>query len=49
MANIMNKYDLIVIPVVNEENILVGRITIDDVMDVVKDEAEKRLSNEAQE
>ena len=37
----MNKYDLIVIPVVNEENILVGRITIDDVMDVVKDEAEK--------
>ncbi len=41
VANIMNKYDLIVIPVVNEENILVGRITIDDVMDVVKDEAEK--------
>ena len=37
----MNKYDLIVIPVVNEKNILVGRITIDDVMDVVKDEAEK--------
>ena len=41
VANIKNKYDLIVIPVVNEENILVGRITIDDVMDVVKDEAEK--------
>ena len=41
VANIMNKYDLIVIPVVNEENILMGRITIDDVMDVVKDEAEK--------
>ena len=41
VANIMNKYDLIVIPVVNQENILVGRITIDDVMDVVKDEAEK--------
>ena len=39
VANIMNKYDLIVIPVVNEENILVGRITIDDVMDVVKDES----------
>ena len=37
----MNKYDLIVIPVVNEENILVGRITIDDVMDVVKDELRK--------
>tara|TARA_B100000683_G_scaffold111577_1_gene109899 strand:- start:1295 stop:2644 length:1350 start_codon:yes stop_codon:yes gene_type:complete len=41
VANIMNKYDLIVIPVVDEKNILVGRITIDDVMDVVKDEAEK--------
>ena len=41
VANIMNKYDLIVIPVVNEENILVGRITIDDIIDVVKDEAEK--------
>ena len=41
----MNKYDLIVVPVVNEENILVGRITIDDVIDVVKDEA-KRLPNE---
>ena len=41
VANIMNKYDLIVIPVVNQENILMGRITIDDVMDVVKDEAEK--------
>ena len=38
VANIMNKYDLIVAPVVNEENILVGRITIDDVIDVVKDE-----------
>ena len=41
----MNKYDLIVIPVVNEENILVGRITIDDIIDVVKDEARERLSN----
>ena len=37
----MNKYDLIVVPVVNEENILVGRITVDDIIDVVKDEAEK--------
>lgn len=41
VANIMNKYNLVVIPVVNENNILVGRITIDDVMDVVKEEAEK--------
>ena len=41
VANIMNKYNLVVIPVVNEDNVLVGRITIDDVMDVVKEEAEK--------
>ena len=41
IANIMNKYDLIVLPVVDEGNKLIGRITIDDVMDVVKEEAEK--------
>ena len=37
----MNKYDLIVLPVVDKENKLIGRITIDDIMDVVKEEAEK--------
>ncbi len=41
VANIMNKYDLIVVPVVDENNILIGRITIDDIIDVVKDGAEK--------
>ena len=41
VANIMNKYDLIVLPVVDKENKLIGRITIDDIMDVVKEEAEK--------
>ena len=41
VANIMNKYDLVVIPVVDDMNRLIGRITIDDVMDVVKEEAEK--------
>ena len=41
VANIMNKYDLVVLPVVDEKNKLIGRITIDDVMDVVKEEAEK--------
>ncbi len=41
VANIMNKYNLITIPVVDDFNRLIGRITIDDVMDVVKDEAEK--------
>ena len=41
VANIMNKYDLIALPVVDDLNRLIGRITIDDVMDVAKDEAEK--------
>ena len=41
VANIMNKYDLVVLPVVDKENKLIGRITIDDVMDVIKEEAEK--------
>ena len=37
----MNKYDLIVLPVVNDNGELVGRITIDDVVDFIKEEAEK--------
>ena len=41
VANTMNKYDLIVLPVVNDLNQLIGRITADDVMDVMKEEAEK--------
>lgn len=41
IANIMNKYDLVVLPVVDNENRLVGRITIDDVMDFITEEAEK--------
>ncbi|MDG5799450.1 magnesium transporter [Marinilabiliaceae bacterium ANBcel2] len=41
VANIMNKYDLVVLPVVDSLDRLVGRITIDDVMDVMREEAEK--------
>ncbi|MCK5775834.1 MAG: magnesium transporter, partial [Bacteroidales bacterium] len=41
VALIMHKYDLIALPVVNFEGVLLGRITIDDVVDVMKDEAEK--------
>ncbi len=41
VANIMEKYDLVVVPVVNEMNALVGRITIDDIIDIIKDEADK--------
>lgn len=41
VARIMQKYDLEAIPVVNTEGVLQGRITIDDVVDVIKEEAEK--------
>lgn len=37
----MRKYDLEAIPVVDENQILLGRITIDDMVDVIKEEAEK--------
>jgi len=39
VANIMDKYDLIVLPVIDDLNRLIGRITIDDVVDVMKEEA----------
>ncbi len=41
VARIMQKYDLEAIPVVDENGILVGRITIDDIVDFIKEEAEK--------
>ena len=41
VSNIMEKYDLVVLPVVNDHNMLLGRITIDDVVDFIKEEAEK--------
>jgi len=41
VAKIMSKYDLEAIPVVNNKNELLGRITIDDIVDVIKEEADK--------
>lgn len=41
VAGVMEKYDLVALPVVDELGRLVGRITIDDVVDVIKDEADK--------
>ncbi|MRT15597.1 magnesium transporter [Vitellibacter sp. q18] len=41
VARIMQKYDLEAIPVVDDEGILVGRVTIDDIVDFIKEEAEK--------
>ena len=41
VARIMQKYDLEAIPVVDEMGRLVGRITIDDVVDFIRDEADR--------
>lgn len=41
VAAIMEKYDLVVLPVVDELDRLIGRITIDDIVDVIKTEADK--------
>ncbi|MEJ6491073.1 MAG: magnesium transporter [Flavobacteriales bacterium] len=41
VARIMEKYDLVAIPVLDIQGKLVGRITIDDVVDVIKEEADK--------
>jgi len=41
VAEIMKKYDLESIPVVNVQGQLVGRITIDDIVDVITEQAEE--------
>jgi magnesium transporter len=42
-ARMMEKYDLVVLPVVDDNDRLIGRITIDDAVDVIREEAEKDL------
>ncbi|WP_020607516.1 magnesium transporter [Spirosoma spitsbergense] len=55
VAEVMQKYDLDAIPVVNVQQRLLGRITIDDVVDVITEQAEEDiqvisgLSGEAEE
>ncbi len=41
VAKVMAKYDLEAIPVVDNNKTLLGRITIDDIVDVLKEEANK--------
>jgi magnesium transporter len=47
VARVMNKYDLITIPVVDSMQRLIGRITIDDVVDFIKEEADKDFQLQA--
>ena len=44
VANIVRKYDLVSLPVVDDVGRLVGRITVDDIVDVLAEEAEEDLS-----
>ena len=43
VANTMEKYDLVVIPVVDEQQKMVGRITVDDIIEVISEEAEEDI------
>lgn len=39
VANIFRKYDIYILPVVDREEHLLGRITVDDIIDVIDEEA----------
>ncbi len=43
VARLMSKYDLTAIPVVDDAGRLVGRVTIDDVVDVLEEEASEDI------
>lgn len=43
VAEIMRKYDLESMPVVNAKNRLVGRITVDDILDLIREQSEEDM------
>ena len=43
VARVMEKYDLVTLPVVDDRDQVIGRITIDDVVDVIREEAEEDI------
>ncbi|EOZ93877.1 Mg/Co/Ni transporter MgtE [Indibacter alkaliphilus LW1] len=43
VAEIMRKYDLESVPVVNAKNKLVGRITVDDILDLIREQSEEDI------
>ena len=47
VANLMKKYDLVAIPVVDENKVMLGRITIDDIVDVIQEEADEDIQKMA--
>ena len=47
VAKLFERQDLVSAPVINENNLLLGRITIDDVVDVIRDDADHSLMSMA--
>ncbi|MCG8428871.1 MAG: magnesium transporter [Chromatiales bacterium] len=47
VANRFEQHDLISAPVVDDEGILIGRITVDDVVDVIREEGEHQFMGQA--
>lgn len=47
VARTFEDFDLVSAPVVNDDNRLIGRVTIDDVVDVIRDEAEQSVMSMA--
>jgi len=44
VARLLNRYHLLAIPVVNDDKVLCGIVTVDDVLDVLHEEAEEDVS-----
>ncbi len=47
VANIISNYDLLVLPIVDSENRLVGIVTVDDALDVINEEATEDIEKMA--
>lgn len=45
VSNILSKYDMLAIPIVDDENRINGIVTIDDAIDVIKEEANEDIGN----
>ena len=43
VARIMQRYDLVSLPVIDEKGSMVGRVTIDDAVDIIREEAEEDI------
>ena len=44
VAEVFRKYDLVALPVVDANGTLIGRITVDDIIDVIHEEADEDIS-----